>query len=820
MTLAAAPARPLAAQAGVVSGTIVDAASAAPLPDAAVTLEPREGGALSAPPRGGGGVLRATWAARTDSAGRYRFAGVAGGEYRLRVQRIGYRPQEVEITLRGAAESQVSVGLVAQPVALEPLEARALPPEAAANPYGRRAGEEAGDGTARVEAERLRQRTFLAPDVRVLTGADVQEGVTLAETDLFRALQRLPGISARDDYSADLWTRGAPWDHTRVYFDGIPLYNPVHTFGIFSGINADAVGAVFFHPGAQPASTGGGAAATLDVRSRRGGEAGRTAGTAELSMTSVRASLDGTAGGGRHQWMVAARSSYPGWMSSRIERRAHDRDSWVTSLYADLAARHDARLTETAALETSALLQWDVVENGPDTDWDDSARPRWGNLALRSTLRFPAGGARASVTAGVSRFSARVRGPESTPGHAGALFSWPSLFASSSRVGYAVAEGRLEPGDAPPEGPRWSAGAGVARHATDYSGAPPFPLDNRLPATAITREGTVSYGFLWGEGRWSPVPALLVQGGMRVEAGSSLPGAGALRWAPRVSARLRAGPLVWISAGAGRTLQYVQAGPELGEQSITQHLWLAAGDAPALRSDVATLGAEAWLGGSWLGSVTAYERRSTGMAVMDPRPGPVFGRPVFVEGSLRAEGIEAGLRKLTGRWTFSGAYSWGVSTTTAAGLSFPSRADQRHSLDLSGRMRVGRGLHVGAALAVSTGAAYNRFFGGIARCTPQDRQCEWEEMPRLDPPGTLRAPAYASLDLLADWSHAFGRLRLGTFLQVHNVLGRSNPARYNHSVHYPRCGFGTPNPDGSGCTDDIWSTGLPRLPVLGMRASF
>jgi hypothetical protein len=175
-------ARPAAGQGGgTVSGTIIDAVTTLPLADASVALEPRGGG------RG--------WSARTDAAGRYAFPGVGTGEYRLRVQRIGYRSAAVDVELRGGVDPTVSVGLTVQPVALPPVEASAAPAGARAESYARTA-DPARLGEYRVAAERQRQRLHASSDVRSITHADVQEGVTLGETDLFRALQRLPGVGA------------------------------------------------------------------------------------------------------------------------------------------------------------------------------------------------------------------------------------------------------------------------------------------------------------------------------------------------------------------------------------------------------------------------------------------------------------------------------------------------------------------------------------------------------------------------------------------------------------------------------------------------
>ncbi|MFL5386820.1 MAG: TonB-dependent receptor domain-containing protein [Longimicrobiaceae bacterium] len=790
--------------AGVVTGSIVDAQSEAPLPGASVALEPRAGGAVRT--------------ARTDAEGRYGFSGVAAGEYRLRVQRLGYQAGEVEVRLQGDASASVSLGLQVRPVRLQPVEARGSVPPPPANPFSARDGGGTSAGEARVEAERLRQRTYLDPDVRLLTRADVDEAVTLAESDLFRSLQRLPGVSARDDYSAELWTRGGAWDHTRVYFDGLPLFNPVHSSGLFSGPNTEAVGSAVLYPGAQPLATGGGAAAALDVRSRRGGEGGPFAATGELSLASARLALDGAAG--RHAWMVAARGSHTTALTGRVERRSRDEEVWTTRRFADVAARYDLRLGARSGLEASALWQRDALRAGPLADWRGETRPRWGSLAARATLRAPLGRLDGRVTAGASGFGAAVGdGAESVP-REGGLISWPTLRAAESRVRHAFAEARAEPaGHASTPAP-WTLGAGVAREAVRYDGPPIFPLDSALPPTPVHRDGALAYGYAWGERRWKPARTLSAEAGMRVEAGQALPGAGAVRWAPRAAARWQPRPELTVSAAAGRSWHTLQAGPELQEQAITQHLWLLAGsDVPALRSDVATLGAERWLGGGWLASAAGYLRRSRGVAVRDPRPGEVLGRTGFTGGRMEARGAEVAVRRLAGAWTASASYSWGRARVRAEGLSYAAEADQRHAVDLAARVRAPGGVRLGAAFSAATGGAFTRFFGGTATCRPGGQGCAWTELPRAGEPGGLRAPGFASLDLSAEWSGRIRGVTAGVFAQLHNALDRDNPARYHRSIRYERCGYGEPEP-GGGCIQDVWGRGLPRLPLAGVRLAF
>ncbi|HET7233413.1 MAG TPA: TonB-dependent receptor [Longimicrobium sp.] len=786
--------------AGEVFGTIVDAQNELPLAEAQVTLD------------AGGGALRGT---RTDAEGRYRFTGLAAGTYRLRVQRLGYLAGTLDVELQGAATAAVSLALRVEPVRLQPLQARGSTPSAPANPFAAREDDAEAAGEARLEAERLRQRVHLAPDVRLMTRADVDQAVPLAESDLFRGLQRLPGVSARDEYSAELWTRGGAWDHTRVFFDGVPLFNPVHASALFSGPNTDAVGSVLLFPGAQPLATGGGAAASLELRSRRGGDGGPLAGSGELSLASGRIALDGERG--RHRWMVAARRSHLGWLTEQVESRSRGEDVWITRRFEDVTGRYDLRLGDRSSVEASSLWQRDVLSDGPETDWMRAAAPRWGSLASRVTLRAPVRALDGRLTIGGSGFDAEVRDTGVARPRPNALISWPTVLATRSGVRHLFAEARVEPATSRGAAPRWSAGVGAAREAVRYAGPPVFPLDLHLPPTAVQSDGHLAYGYAWGERRWMPMPSITLEAGLRGEIGGR-DGVGAPRLSPRAAARWRAAPGMTVSAAAGRSWHTLQAGPELQQQAITQHLWLLAGDeVPAMHSDVATLGAERWIGERWLASVTGYARRSDGVALRDPTPGEVVGRDGFVSGRLTAHGAEASVRRVAGAWTASAAYSWGRATLDAGGYRFAAESDQRHALDLEAGVRVGGGVRLDAAFTASSGGAFTRFFGGLATC--REGVCQWQELPRAGEPGGLRAPGYASLDLSAEWTRRVGRVRVGAYAQLHNALNRANPARYQRSMHFSRCGYGTPDPAG-GCTEDVYGRGLPRLPLAGLRVAF
>ena len=316
---------------GSVMGTVLVAATGQPLPGAVVVLESAADGS--------GDLETATLPVRvlssvTDGSGAYRFAGLPPGSYRLVVRHLGYHPATLSVDLAGGAPFQLSVALVVNPIRLEPMDVSALTLE----PYGRMTTPAHELFHGGLEAEAWRDERFLEGDATVLTHADVTQAVTLGESDLFRALQRTPGVTTRDDFTAALWTRGAPWGQTRVYFDGQPLFNPVHGIGLFAGVNPDAVGAASFHPGVHPSSIGEGAAGVFDVHSRRVGGPGAR-GLAEVSMVSAHAAGEWGSPGGRSGLAIAARRSYVDLVTRLAESLGTDSGMYVPYAFYDEIGR-------------------------------------------------------------------------------------------------------------------------------------------------------------------------------------------------------------------------------------------------------------------------------------------------------------------------------------------------------------------------------------------------------------------------------------------------------------------------------------------------
>jgi hypothetical protein len=305
-----------------------------------------------------------------------------------------------------------------------------------------------------------------------------------------------------------------------------------------------------------------------------------------------------------------------------------------------------------------------------------------------------------------------------------------------------------------------------------------------------------------------------VRGGLRVEASDQLANAGALRFSPRLAARYTASPEIALSAGFSRVYQYTQAvapgGIYLASLASTD-VWLVAGpDVPAVKSDIVTAGIETWLAPGRVVTLNGFGRRATGITAPDPRPGSLYDRPAFIDGKNTAYGVELSVRQITGRVTGSASYTLSRSDMSAAGMEYRAGADRRHVLSTTLLVRATDALRTGAAFTAATGVPFTRTVATAADCALVPG-CDPLKLPWMSVPHAERAPAFASLDLLLDYTVRLGSVELGAYAQLRNALGRDNATVYTG--------------DQSGCTAvgcggdlrSLYERGVPRLPVVGLR---
>ncbi len=90
------------------------------------------------------------------------------------------------------------------------------------------------------------------------------------EPDLVQYLQVLPGVVFSGDQGGQLYIRGGPPVQNKILLDGMIIYNPFHSIGLFSVFDADIIRSADVFAGGFNAQYGGRIGSVIDVSTREG----------------------------------------------------------------------------------------------------------------------------------------------------------------------------------------------------------------------------------------------------------------------------------------------------------------------------------------------------------------------------------------------------------------------------------------------------------------------------------------------------------------------------------------------------------------------
>ena len=252
----------LKAQTSIISGFVSDSSSGEALIGANVFL--RETGQGMA----------------TDVNGYYIIQDIVPGNYTLMVSYIGFDMYKQETRLNDDESRKININLVEQVVQLTEIE---------------------------VTAEKLQRRNNIQPSKINLSPRMMKAAPALAEPDLFRTIQALPGVLTTSEFSTGLVIRGGNTDQNLIMLDGITVYNPSHLGGVFSNFIVDGVKEAELIKGAYNAEYGGRLSAVLNVISREGNK-NKFKGKVNLSLLSAQTTLEGPFYKGA--WVLSGRRTY------------------------------------------------------------------------------------------------------------------------------------------------------------------------------------------------------------------------------------------------------------------------------------------------------------------------------------------------------------------------------------------------------------------------------------------------------------------------------------------------------------------------------
>lgn len=230
----------------------------------------------------------------------------------------------------------------------------------------------------------------------VVSAKSIKRMPGLAEADVIRSIQALPGVVASSDFSTKIYVRGGGADQNLFLLDNGVVFSPTHFFGLFSTFLVETVDDVkFYKSGFQP-EYGNRLSSVAAINSRKGGQDSTdewfSKSSVKISTFATQAHTEGHQGNAR--WVIAGRSTYIKQVLDALQA-ADAIDFTLDYKFTDLQGVFDYHLGEGRDLRTSFYMGYDKLNFDPFfIDWGNTVVPvnlRWklnDYWDLRSTFAY------------------------------------------------------------------------------------------------------------------------------------------------------------------------------------------------------------------------------------------------------------------------------------------------------------------------------------------------------------------------------------------------------------------------------------------------
>lgn len=677
----------------------------------------------------------------TDPRGLYLLHQVPNGPQRLTVRFIGHAPRQVNALVPSAGELEINVSL--RPVPL-PLALLAVHAPVAVRGIG------ADDTT-----------TF---GDRATSIAAVRQDGRLAEPDV---LQALGGgeVSLSPESPSGVNLRGGSSDQVAYLLDGIPVFSPYHSAGVFSAWNPDAIAGLRLAASGPSLTRTHALSGAVAAETRAPGT--RTTSRGSLSTTQARVTFDGPLGGQGAGYLVSLRSGFAGDATHKRE-----------SSYLSGGARDGLVRLDLPAFGGRFLL---LGYQGSD---EFSAAARVGPV-----VQTPGGNLRNQFT-----WLSRSIGLEWQRRSAATTLRLRGWHASGeANVNWAAESGAFDLTSG-----RRDIGvlASVERRSERVTSL--IGVRAELSRTNYRIDSDSAARSSWGlEGR-TPLATAFAQhtrplsNRVQLRLGASLTAAaGGLRLSPGAQVEWTVMPVLRISGGYDRTHQFAQSlrnAESIAGTVFPVDLYVGAGatGVPVARSDQATLSADLRPRPGVHLAVQTYARHLGGLVLVAPRDGEPVATAGYAVGSGRAHGVslEAGLSAR--RFGVLASYGFQRVRYQYGDASYVPNHGAAHQVQAGLTVVPLRSLSVRVGATGIFGRRGTAVSGDVTSesCNLLDRGCEFAGSPNHNGEalGGLALPAYFRVDigLRKEWELGIGG-RAGTvalFGTLTNVFNRKNLLSY------------------------------------------
>ena len=698
------------------------------------------------------------------------------------------------------------------------------------------------------------------PSATPLAGEEVFE-VAGAFDNVFRTLDTLPGVASTGDVGSRLAVRGGTPDQNLTVMDGVEIHNPYRLFGFVSAFNPEAVDRFELTAGGFGAAYGDRLSSLLVIDNRVGER--DFAGSTAASITDANMVLEGPAPAGG-SWLLSGRRTYYDVVANAVSNQRLPSFADV-QLQAHWTFGPGHRLTLFGLTsQENADIQFEE-EDETDDDFGDRDRFFWRARNELASMRLDTllGDSATSRTIvswyqNADRFEAESTSLSSEFPDAPdsgvrneltdvAFFRDLSVRDFSFRQELTISAGDAHTLNTGLELHRLETGANLFSIG-DFSDKVPDPYRPRGGVQPpgdfdTTLDGT--RGGAWIQDRYTVGRRLSLEPGLRIEWSSTngdavlsprLAGTALLGW----SSRLRvAGGVYTQSPGYEKLIQsdyFFDLSPAV--VSGLRHE----------RSTHLVTGFERDLGADTLFRLEGYYKTFDDLVVGRieseaelrariarydfpadlrsrlPAEPQITSIPVNA-GSGSAYGLDAYLVRSNPAVRLAGwvSYAWGRADRDTYGLRYPFEYDRRHALNVVARYRLGSTWSVAATAQVATGFPYTP---ATAVHVATEEDAHGRLVPVRNPFGTPdytvyrggldalhqgRLAHYARVDLRISRRPGGPSGRWSWYLEVINLLNRTNPVDIEHTLIYP---------NGAPTIQAKPRGGAPLIPSFGVRFRF
>ncbi len=651
--------------------------------------------------------------ARPD--GSFRFDGLDGRLYRLRIEAVGFTPREI-LPVRAEQDGD--------PIAMNLVPLPRFAAEITVTPGEHSLVSSAADGAFRLERE--------------------QVGVVPSYGgDLTRVLGSVPGIAAPDN-SAALSIRGSEAADVAFVLDGLELYEPFHLADFqspFSFIDSNGVESVDVLAGGFPAEFGDRHGGFIAVDTLQPLDAAQT----RFRLGTLNSAISHATPLSAGSLSVSARRWYP----DAIRESTELGDDELDPKFSDAYLRYSTHLSSSTYLSAHLLYAEDTID-AVEPDGNEEVRSdneslyawirswtRWSERLFSETV-FSAGELR--------RLREGISEPEDDPIHV--------RDQRTVRFYGLRHDMRWQPS------PKNLTKGGVEIRPLDAR----YRYTSELPTAGrqfvLDPDGTALSAYL--SHRASVSPSLALELGMRWDDQTY---AGAAQWSPRLNGVWRKGAQE-LRVAFGHYFQSQRIYELPLKDGQTTFL------APERSVQIDLSYRRGWSNGMQF-RADAYRRRITDV---QPRFENVFNplelfpetesdRSLIAPESARAEGVELSLQAPSNRsWSWWLSYAWSRSRDRIAGRDVPRSQDQPHAFKLAlARQR-------GPWSVALTGTAHS----GWPTIPAEVVQVAGESELLLGPRNSIRHPTYVRLDGKVAYALSVGETDLSFEVEVLNLADRQN----------------------------------------------